>query len=149
MARHVGVVRDAKGLTTALAHIEQLSERPHGPEVQNALTTAKLVAAAALARRESRGGHYRSDYPEPDPGQARARLHDARPGGCRRRGGDAAARAGLVSEAPGALPPLIVEDAVTRALAEDLGRAGDITSAATIPLDARAEARHRRARGRA
>jgi nicotinate-nucleotide pyrophosphorylase (carboxylating) len=38
------------------------------------------------------------------------------------------------------LPPLIVTDAVRAALREDLGRAGDITSAATIPADAEAEA---------
>lgn len=38
------------------------------------------------------------------------------------------------------LPPLLVADAVRMALREDLGRAGDITSAATIPVDARAEA---------
>jgi L-aspartate oxidase len=31
------------------------------------LTTAKLIAAAALARTESRGGHYRSDFPQSDP----------------------------------------------------------------------------------
>jgi L-aspartate oxidase len=31
------------------------------------LTTAKLVAAAALARTESRGGHYRADFPDSDP----------------------------------------------------------------------------------
>ena len=37
-----------------------------------------------------------------------------------------------------ALPPPLVAEAVTRALAEDLGRAGDITSAATIPADATA-----------
>jgi L-aspartate oxidase len=70
MSRHVGVVRDAGGLTSALASIEQLAARPHGPEVHNALTAAKLIVAAALARRESRGGHYRSDYPEPDPERA-------------------------------------------------------------------------------
>lgn len=38
------------------------------------------------------------------------------------------------------LPPLIVTDAVRMALREDLGRAGDITSAATIPVTAEAEA---------
>ena len=43
---------------------------------------------------------------------------------------------------PGAfLSPLLVEEAVRRALDEDLGRAGDITSAATIPANARASAR--------
>ena len=45
---------------------------------------------------------------------------------------------------PGSLPPqlpnLLVEDAVRAALNEDLGRAGDITSAATIPPDATAKA---------
>jgi hypothetical protein len=38
------------------------------------------------------------------------------------------------------LSPLAIDEAVTRALAEDLGRAGDITSNATIPADARARA---------
>jgi nicotinate-nucleotide pyrophosphorylase (carboxylating) len=44
--------------------------------------------------------------------------------------------------APGAfLPPHVIEEAVRRALAEDLGRAGDITSTATIPAATRARAR--------
>jgi nicotinate-nucleotide pyrophosphorylase (carboxylating) len=38
------------------------------------------------------------------------------------------------------LSPLAVEDAVTRALAEDLGRAGDVTSVATVPEEAQARA---------
>ena len=38
------------------------------------------------------------------------------------------------------LSPLEIDDAVNRALAEDLGRAGDVTSTATIPEDARARA---------
>ncbi|MDQ2954452.1 MAG: carboxylating nicotinate-nucleotide diphosphorylase [Pseudomonadota bacterium] len=38
------------------------------------------------------------------------------------------------------LSPLAIDEAVTRALAEDLGRAGDITSIATVPADARARA---------
>src|SRR5438876_9967939 len=38
------------------------------------------------------------------------------------------------------ISPLEIEDAVKRALAEDLGRAGDVTSIATIPADVRAHA---------
>lgn len=38
------------------------------------------------------------------------------------------------------ISPLEIEDAVTRALAEDLGRAGDVTSVATVPEDAQARA---------
>jgi nicotinate-nucleotide pyrophosphorylase (carboxylating) len=38
------------------------------------------------------------------------------------------------------LSPLEIDDAVTRALAEDLGRAGDVTSTATIPEDLPARA---------
>lgn len=41
---------------------------------------------------------------------------------------------------PWTLPPFLVEDIVRRALAEDLGRAGDITTQATIPQSARARA---------
>jgi L-aspartate oxidase len=40
-------------------------------EDANLLVVAKAVVASALARRESRGGHYRTDFPEPDPAQAR------------------------------------------------------------------------------
>lgn len=39
-------------------------------EDANLLTVARAVVASALARRESRGGHYRTDYPATDPGQA-------------------------------------------------------------------------------
>ncbi|HWV42817.1 carboxylating nicotinate-nucleotide diphosphorylase [Pseudorhodoplanes sp.] len=38
------------------------------------------------------------------------------------------------------ISPLEIDDAVTRALAEDLGRAGDVTSVATVPEDAQARA---------
>ena len=38
------------------------------------------------------------------------------------------------------LSPLEIDDAVTRALAEDLGRAGDVTSIATVPEDTRGRA---------
>jgi len=67
MSRHVGVVRDRAGLTEALATIEELAEHRHSPQVTNALVAAKLIAAGALQREESRGGHYRSDFPSSDP----------------------------------------------------------------------------------
>ncbi|MGZ9114531.1 MAG: FAD-binding protein, partial [Brevundimonas sp.] len=59
MSADVGVVRDAAGLTRALAVIDEL-ERTAGPALP--LVAARLIAEAALARRESRGGHFRRDY---------------------------------------------------------------------------------------
>ena len=40
-------------------------------EDANLLVVSRAVVACALVRRESRGGHYRTDFPEPDPAQAR------------------------------------------------------------------------------
>ncbi|MGZ9100806.1 MAG: L-aspartate oxidase [Brevundimonas sp.] len=60
MSRSVGVVRDAAGLTEALAVIARLEAETPGALP---LVAARLIAEAALERRESRGGHHRSDYP--------------------------------------------------------------------------------------
>jgi L-aspartate oxidase len=46
------------------------SSGPVDPETANMLFTAQAITACALARTESRGGHYRSDYPASDPGRA-------------------------------------------------------------------------------
>ncbi len=67
MSTHVGVERNADGLRHALATIAGLDAKARIARFQNMLSTAKLVAAAALRRTESRGGHYRSDYPAADP----------------------------------------------------------------------------------
>jgi L-aspartate oxidase len=67
MTSKVGVVRDRAGLEEALAIIAGLAKKTRSERFLNMLTAAKLIAAAALARTESRGGHYRSDFPEPDP----------------------------------------------------------------------------------
>ncbi len=72
MTDHVGVVRDGPGLRRALDTIARIADEAPASEVlANMLATATLIAAAALKRTESRGGHYRSDFPEPDPAQAR------------------------------------------------------------------------------
>jgi L-aspartate oxidase len=63
MSAKCGVVRDAAGLGELLETIEILRET-HGPA--RPLVTAGLMAEAALARKESRGGHFRSDFPETD-----------------------------------------------------------------------------------
>jgi L-aspartate oxidase len=63
MTAQAGVVRDAAGLGALLAWIVA-AEAAHGPALP--LIAAKLVAARALDRRESRGAHFRADYPAPD-----------------------------------------------------------------------------------
>jgi L-aspartate oxidase len=70
MSEDVGVVREACGLKRALAALREIEADAGGDAVvANMALTARLIAAAALARRESRGGHVRSDYP-----QTQARL---------------------------------------------------------------------------
>ncbi|UCF38143.1 MAG: L-aspartate oxidase [Acidobacteriota bacterium] len=66
MWANVGLVRDAGKLEAALNELGRI-ERELGPapsEVRNMVTVGKLVTQAALIRRESRGVHYRSDFPE-------------------------------------------------------------------------------------
>ena len=60
MSRDAGVVRDAAGLTRLLGQIDRL-EAVHGRA--GPLVAARLTAQCALDRKESRGGHYRTDYP--------------------------------------------------------------------------------------
>jgi L-aspartate oxidase len=60
MSRDAGVVRDAEGLTRLRDQLHAL-EPAYGP--CPALVAARLIVEAALARPESRGGHYRADFP--------------------------------------------------------------------------------------
>ena len=80
---NASVVRDEKKLNTALAKIAELRERyervaltdrgtifnsdlTEAIEVGNLLDAAEAVVVGALDRKESRGGHYRDDYPKRD-----------------------------------------------------------------------------------
>jgi L-aspartate oxidase len=76
MTDHVGVVRDAHGLKTALRRIAALEAQALGDaNFLNMTATATLIAAAALLRQESRGAHCRRDFPAAKPELAqRSRL---------------------------------------------------------------------------
>jgi L-aspartate oxidase len=63
----LGLVRSGEGLERAAREIERLSrETPTTGELRNLITCARMVAAAASWREESRGSHFRSDFPQPD-----------------------------------------------------------------------------------
>jgi L-aspartate oxidase len=72
MWRQVGIMRNGKELSAAIEFLEKmklpLSEHPtrHDCELSNLHSLACLMARSALAREESRGSHYRSDFPYRD-----------------------------------------------------------------------------------
>jgi L-aspartate oxidase len=89
MTEYASVVRDGAGLqrltdTLGAATPRPMTSRAAAEDV--ALTvTARAVAAAALARTESRGCHHRGDHPDTDPAQAFSRtLHDDHAEACLR-----------------------------------------------------------------
>src|SRR3982750_386378 len=83
MQELVGIVRREEEIRRAIEGLTALNERArkvsvtgnreYNPgwhtalDLQNLLTVAEIVARAALERKESRGGHFRDDYPEKDP----------------------------------------------------------------------------------
>ena len=78
-----GIVRKEPELVRALEELEKLKarakmvgvtgNREYNPgwhtalDLRHLLTVSEAIVASALARRESRGGHFREDYPEKDP----------------------------------------------------------------------------------
>jgi L-aspartate oxidase len=75
MWQRVGLFREAGGLSEAVGHLqpELTRSRPPAPlpdghdwRRANIGVVAALIAAAALRREESRGGHFRSDFPQRD-----------------------------------------------------------------------------------
>jgi L-aspartate oxidase len=86
MSARVGVIRDEAGLAAALADILRIAHEASSPAAANTAVAALLVTAAAWRRRESRGGHCRSDFPQTDAparrtfitlDEARAIAHNA------------------------------------------------------------------------
>jgi L-aspartate oxidase len=68
MYSNVGLVRHERGLREALLRISELDAQFSNAanELRNLLVVGRLIAEAALARPESRGSHYRVDYPQTD-----------------------------------------------------------------------------------
>ena len=85
---NVGIIRDADKLLTAQQEVKKLqaetqllaaedkSQVQACLEIQDMLKTAEVIILAALERKESRGAHYRSDYPQLDPSwEKNIRVH--------------------------------------------------------------------------
>ena len=77
MWENVGIVRTEKGLNAALEFISNLKEKFKNSckfstleeyEFRNLLIVADLITKSAISRKESRGAHYREDYPQTDDG---------------------------------------------------------------------------------
>jgi L-aspartate oxidase len=76
MWRRVGITRDEPGLKEAADSVEHWGryilplefDNPDGWTMQNMLLVARLMIIAANLRKESRGVHYRRDFPDTDPG---------------------------------------------------------------------------------
>jgi L-aspartate oxidase len=70
MWNKVGIVRSRQSLTEAIQQLQASAQELPPPtsrrncEARNIHTAALLIARSALARLESRGAHYRTDYPE-------------------------------------------------------------------------------------
>jgi L-aspartate oxidase len=71
MWRHVGILRNGKDLKAALAQLESLqvpesAATREDNELKNLHSLAAVITRSAIAREESRGSHYRGDFPYRD-----------------------------------------------------------------------------------
>lgn len=68
MWNDVGLVRTESGMKHALDVFDEIASRnPQSLMLCNMIDAARIITHAALKRKESRGGHYRSDFPNHDP----------------------------------------------------------------------------------
>jgi succinate dehydrogenase / fumarate reductase flavoprotein subunit len=86
----VGIVREQSEMERALAGLRELraraarvrvpGNREYNPgwhlalDLQNLLTVSEAITRSAIERKESRGGHFREDYPDKDPAAATYNL---------------------------------------------------------------------------
>ncbi|HTV06103.1 MAG TPA: L-aspartate oxidase [Acidobacteriaceae bacterium] len=70
MWQNAGLLRDAEGLIKMQDELERLRTSPAADrgslELENLHAVAELIVLSALARKESRGAHYRNDFPKRD-----------------------------------------------------------------------------------
>jgi L-aspartate oxidase len=61
----VGLVRSESSMNHALGVLDEIMhKKPVSLMMHNMIDAARIITQAALERKESRGGHYRTDYPE-------------------------------------------------------------------------------------
>jgi nicotinate-nucleotide pyrophosphorylase (carboxylating) len=156
MSAGAGVLRTADGLArTADALAALAADSPGTPGVEawqttNLHTIATVLVAAAAAREETRGSHWREDFPARDDVHWQRHLDAHSGGGAVHMAlspvapsiADPAPSAALLAElAEAGLDFVEVEAIVDRALAEDLGPGrDDVTSVATVPAEQTARA---------
>ncbi len=75
MWKKVGLIRRAEDLRSAVKECARMAEENVNERTKNFARLAKLMAEAALWREESRGGHYREDFPSRD--DEHWRVHSA------------------------------------------------------------------------
>jgi L-aspartate oxidase len=72
MSRHVGVLRDRAGLRAAIQALRRVAFSTG--TAADAAAVGLMIATAALLREESRGGHFRTDFPHSSRGIGRLSL---------------------------------------------------------------------------
>jgi L-aspartate oxidase len=68
MWERVGILRDRDSLSRAISEFDQIAAGRLTRSSRNFVTLAKLIATGALWREESRGGHFRIDFPQQSDG---------------------------------------------------------------------------------
>ncbi len=142
MSRGAGVLRSEESLAEVARALRDarwtpvaVEPRTESWEAANLLTVATVLTAAARARRETRGSHWREDFPEREDSQWLGHLDVSLDEGMTFVAHDTSVLPRHLDAdlAAAGLDPAAVLRLVRTALEEDLTEAGDVTSRATIP----------------